>query len=277
MEPARYTAEDNVPAWAVGKTAAEVLDMTSNLMQTMQTYEAPAQPPASPQPQYGNVYNTAPPAVTPLAQPDPELALTNAPEYQRQLDVYMGQREDRLVDRLGAQLQGYMQPVTSTMGTLARSQVATDPNFAQVFSRYGHEIDQEFVRNNIPVTNRTPDSYRMVAEMVQGRHWKEFAREEAVKLASEGVGQGTARSSVGPGNFEGSSGGDALDEAWEDDVSFFSAMRAQGLNKSDVREAARKQGLPIDKWVKMVSGSNVFIAPDGKHVQMRRQIGGENA
>jgi hypothetical protein len=103
-----------------------------------------------------------------------------------------------------------------------------------------------------------------------------MAHEEAARLAAIG-GAGTVRSVVGPGGFSDETVGDALDEAWDSDAQFFSAMKGQGLNKSDVREAARKQGLPIDKWVKMVSGSNVFVAPDGKHVRMSRQMGDDNA
>ena len=159
---------------------------------------------------------------------------------------------------------------------MARSQIAAEDKFTDVFARYGHEIDQEFIKNNIPQSARNPDSYRMVAEMVQGRHWRDMAHEEAARLAAIG-GTGTVRSTVGSGDFANESLGDALDEAWDAGDQFFSAMKGQGLSKSDVREAARKQGLPIDKWVKMVSGSNVFVAPDGKHVRMSRQMGDDNA
>lgn len=258
--------------------------MTSNLMSTLQTYDPPPPPPVqSPPSQYGSF---APQYQQPQQQrqqqplpvpPDPELALTNAPEYQRQLEAYMTAREDRLADRLASQLQGYMQPFTQSMGSIARSQVANDPKFNDVFKKYGHEIDQEFVRNGIPVANRTPDAYRMVAEMVQGRHWRELAREEAARLAVSGA-PATVRSQPGnPGQFDTSPQGDALDQVWDSDHEFFKNARLQGLHKSDVREAARRQGLPIDKWVKMVTSADVFVAPDGKSMQMRRTMGDNNA
>ena len=277
-QPHRYSTDDAVPAWAVGKTADEVIDMTSNLMQTMQTFEPVFPSPVNPPPQYGNFAPAPPPvAPAPLSPPDPDLALTNAPEYQRQLEGYMNQREERLVDRLGEQLKGYMQPVTQTMGTMARAQISNDNKYSEVFDRYGHEIDQEFIKNNIPQTARTPDSYRMVAEMVQGRHWRELARDEASRLAAAGVGAGTARTTLdGVPLIDTGPQGDVLDQMWESDNDFFRSLRAQKLSKSDVREAAQRQGLPIDKWVKIVSGDDVFVAPDGKHVQIRHTHTGES-
>jgi hypothetical protein len=154
---------------------------------------------------------------------------------------------------------------------MARSQIAADPEYATTFSRFGHEIDQEFVRNRVPVQNRTPEAYKMVADMVRGRHWKELAREEAQRLAATHA-PGTARSSPDSGFSPETPQGDALDQAWDSDHPYFKAVRTQGLNKRDIREAAQRQGLAIDKFVNLVQGSNTIIAPDGKHVQMRREV-----
>lgn len=253
--------------------------MTSNLMETLQTYDPPTAPPTYMNQYPGQSYAAPPPPVAPppqepLQSPDPDLALTNAPEYQRRLDAYIAAREERLVDRLSSRLEGYMQPVNQTMGTIARSQIANDPKFSDVFKRYGHEIDQEFIRNGIATAARTPEAYRMVAEMVQGRHWRELAHEEAARLAA-GQAPGTVRSSPDGQTFASTPQGDALDQIWDTDAEYFKNARLQGLTKSDVREAAQRQGLPIDKWVKMVTSADVFVAPDGKHVQMRRVMTGE--
>jgi hypothetical protein len=195
--------------------------------------------------------------------PDPELALRDTDAYNRQMSAYMDQRDNRLLGKI----QELAAPMAQTTGMLARQQLASDPEYKDIFDKYGHEIDSEMHTNHIPPEARTPQAYRVLADMIRGRHYKELAREEAERLLQV-TGPGTVRVGSSPGTPLSAVGGDILDQAWDsDDVQYFKSVRAAGTTKPEVREAARRQGYTIDEFVKLVSGDAFVIAPDGSHIK----------
>lgn len=268
-EPVRYGDEDAPYPWAVGRTDREVADIAQQLMSTLQSGITP---PAQAQPQPNTGWGSAQPQQPnqaqpqyqqPIGMPDPELALRDTDAYNRQMTAYMDQRDQRLLGKI----QELAAPMAQTTGMLARQQLATDAEYKDVFEKYGHEIDSEMHTNHIPPEARTPQAYRVMADMIRGRHYKEMARDEAERLMQI-TGPGTVRVGASPGTPISSVGGDILDQAWDsDDITYFKSVRAAGTTKTDVREAARKQGYTIDEFVKLVSGDAFIVAPDGSHIK----------
>ena len=265
-EPTRYSEDDAPYPWAVGRTSREVADIAQQLMSTIQHGVTP--PPAAqrdPNPQAG--WGAAQPQEQyqsqPIGMPDPELALRDADQYNRQMTAYMDQRDQRLL----SEIQKMAAPMAQTTGMLARSQLASDPEYNEIFTKYGHEIDMEMQNNNIPPQARTPQAYKIMADMIRGRHYKELARAEADKLL-QNRGPGTVRVGSDPGSGFTESAGDVLDQAWaKDNISYFRSSKAGGLTKADVRMAAKRQGYTIDEFVKLVSGDDFVVAPDGSNIK----------
>lgn len=197
--------------------------------------------------------------------PDPELALRDTNAYNQQMQKYMDQRDQRLISRI----ESLAAPMAQTTGMLARNQLASDPEYTDIFAKYGHEIDTEMHSNNIPAQARTPQAYKLVADMVRGRHYKELARAEAERIYASG-GPGTVRVGSSPGGIGSDPSGDILDQAWSaDEIPYFRSAKAGGTSKADVREAARRQGYAIDEFVKLVSGDDFVVAPDGSNIKKR--------
>ena len=270
-EPVRFGEDDAPYPWAVGRTAREVADIAQQLMTTIQHGVQPPQPqPTQPDPQAGwgaaqpTQHYQAAPAPTNVSMPDPELALRDADQYNRQMAAYMDQRDQRLL----GEIQKMAAPMAQTTGMLARQQLAADPEYNEIFTKYGHEIDMEMQNNNIPPQARTPQAYKIMADMIRGRHYKELARAEAEKLL-ENLGPGTVRVGSSPGTaLLGGGAGDSLDQAWENpNINYFRSSKAGGLTKTDIRDAAAKQGYTIDEFVKLVSGDDFVVAPDGSNIK----------
>lgn len=197
--------------------------------------------------------------------PDPDLALRDADAYNRQMQAHFDARDQRLLSRI----EQLAAPMAQTTGLLARNQISHDPEYVDLFTKYGHEIDLEMQNNNIPPQARTPQAYKVVADMVRGRHYKELARAEAERLMSEG-GPGTVRVGSSPGTPHSAEPGDSLDRAWSSgQVGYFESAKAAGTTKQDVREAAKRQGYTIDQFVKLVSGDDFVVAPDGSNIKKR--------
>ncbi len=272
--PTVYIETDDVPEWAVGKTAAEVITLTGNLMDAMKTYEPPTQQ-AAPAVQQPAV------PVTPVAGPqipNPSLSYDDPGAYASQMQAFLDQRDKDLQEKLGQQLSSYMAPFSQTVGSLARQQVATNPAYKTVFDKWGHEIDQELAANQVGIGNRTPKTYQIMADIIKGRHVDELAQDEANRILSAGGHATTVRGGVGGNIVPAAPVGDALDQAWaEGEIPLIKGMQAQGLTKEDARRAIDLQGHTVDKWLTIASGGNVFVSPDGTKSRTQLHSPGGNS
>jgi hypothetical protein len=265
--PKVYTDADGVPSWAVGKTDAEIMALTGNLMETMKTFDPSAQatPPAT------TYQAPAPAQVTPSAgpaMPSADLAYTDPAAYNAQLEAYWSAREARLKADLTNQFQSVMQPINQTMGSMARQQIANDPIYKEVFDKWGHEVDQEFAKNGVGPNQRTPDAYRLVGDIIRGRHVQDLARAEADRILASGGHAPTVRAGTGGAMVPAAPPGDAFDAAWDaNEIGLIKMAKQHGVSKDDLRKSISMQGHSVDDWVKMVSGGNVFVSPDGKNVR----------
>ncbi len=261
--PKIYTEGDGVPTWAVGKTDAEIMSLTGNLMETMKTFDPNAQQQVQPAPP--PIAVPAQPLVAGPAMPAGDLAYSDPAAYNAQMQNYMNARDEALTAKLTNQFQNVMQPINATMGSMARQQIANDPIYSEVFSKWGHEVDQEFARNGVAPNQRTPDAYRLVGDIIRGRHVNDLARAEADRILASGGHAPTIRAGVGGAMLPSAPPGDAFDQAWEEGkIGLIQAAQYNNVTKEDMRKSIKHTGHTVDEWVKLMSGDNVFVATDGR-------------
>ena len=262
--PQVYTEADGVESWAVGKTDAEIRTLTSSLMETMKTFD-PVQQQQQIQPASAPVPVPVQPLPAGPAMPAGDLAYSDPAAYNAQMQNYMNARDEALVTKLTDQFQSVMQPINATMGSMARQQIANDPEYTDVFSKWGHEVDQEFAKNGVTPNQRTPQAYRLVGDIIRGRHVKDLARAEADRILASGGHAPTVRAGVGGELTLSAPPGDAFDQAWEaGEIGIIQAAKYNNVTKEDMRKSIKHTGHTVDEWVKLMSGDNVFISTDGR-------------
>lgn len=264
--PKIYTEADGVESWAVGKTDAEIRALTGNLMETMKTFDPNAQ--AAPVAPQQVIQQPIVPAPVGPTMPGADLAYSDPTAYNAQMQAYMNSRDEALTTRLTNQFQTVMQPINQTMGSMARQQAANDPAYKEVFDLWGHEVDQEFARNQIGPNQRTPQAYRMVGDIIKGRHVEDLARAQADRILAAGGHAPTVRAGTGGAIVASAPVGDAFDIAWEaNEIPLIQMAKQHHTSKEDVRTSITRGGYSIDDWLKMMAGDNVFVSPDGKNVR----------
>jgi hypothetical protein len=197
------------------------------------------------------------------------LAIREPEEYNKQLAAYLEARDKRTQQAVLAQVQQLAGPLMRNNAMMARNNVATNPDYAKVFERYGPEIDLLLQENDVEPHRRTIEAFTMAADVIRGRHYKELAQQEAQAiLANAGNLTGTVRGGMTPSGGAPISG-DALDKLWETEHPYVVSAKGNRLSKADVRDAIKVQGHTVDSFVKILDTNNMFIAPDGKHITMR--------
>ncbi len=225
-EPFRFSNDDtSIPQWMWGKTPQEVAAATQQLVSTSAYAQQPQQ--------YDAQQHTAPTA------PNPDLMYSDPGTYQRQLLDYQSQVFQQ-------QLASVALPVMRSQADLARSASKQDPMVSHVWNRYEPEIEAEL--RGIPAHQRSKVLYDKAAEIVQGRHYRELAREEASKLAASS-GFMTDRSN-NVGDPAQPSQGDALDTFWKTDHPSVRFSERNGVSKAQVRDFCKKMQISVDQYVK---------------------------
>jgi hypothetical protein len=249
----------------------QLMQQMNNAMQTGQQAPQLSGPPI---PQYN--YNPPAPAYVPAPQSQPQprvpeidLAVQNPEEYNKQLAAYLEARAQVNNEAVLAQVQQLAAPLMRNNAMMARNTVAGNPEYQDIFSRYGPEVDLLLQQQGVPLHNRTIEAFEMAAQIIRGRHFKELAKAEAQKIVTQpSAGGGTVTGGTAPtGDFTPS--GDALDIFWETDHDFVRSARSNKLTKSDLRTAIKQTGHTAESYVKMLDSNDMFIAPDGKHITMR--------
>ncbi len=154
VEPYRYPANENVPEWARGKTAAEVLSVAQGALNAFGRPAAGTAMPASAAPQ--------------------------APVSTQGIDddaILTGRDAKRLFEQfVSPSLANNVENTAANSLAVARSTHAKD------FERYGPEITQELAK--VPKQYWTLDNVETVVTLIRGRHRDEYARELASQLAA---------------------------------------------------------------------------------------------
>lgn len=160
----RYPDDPSVPVYARGKTASELLGITTQTMHTLEQFVTKGQPPAQPaQPAY------QPPATQP-GIPDG--------------DYMTGADFNRLAPQIAQQ---YFQPqLRQTWESVAQTNlelVKRDPGFAPIFQKYGPEVWNKLA--NVDKSLWNVDNLKTVVNLVKADHVDELASEIASQRISE--------------------------------------------------------------------------------------------
>lgn len=231
-----------------GKTPAEINALVEQALQTRPIY--------APQPSNldSNTYQQ-PQQGYGMQAPDPNLMYSDPAEYQRQYDAYIDQRSAQ-------RMQQFAMPFMQNQAELVRNAAINDPAFADVWKRYGPEVEAEL--EGIPLEQRTKPMYDKAAAIVRGNHWKDFAREEAEKLAASGIGF-TERSTGVAGMPSVQQ--DALDAAWESGHPYFEDMKRNGIDRQQIRGMLAKTRTRVEDYVKNAQSGELIVTPSGIHRQ----------
>lgn len=239
----RYTAEDGVPDWAVGKTADEILQLGQTFHSAaMGNQQLPQQnPPAPPQ---------APPMQTPqqpsaAGLPNPDLMYSDPAEYQRQWDVYNRSQMQSMAQQLS-------QPMLQSQAQMARATARSDKSRADVWADYSGEIDAEMAR--VPLEARANvDSWNLAADLIAGRHRHDLARKEAQTLAAAGGDSGTVRTDGLVPNGQASSNLDAIGKLFAEDSPAIKRFKDMGMSAAKVRDHAKMMGHTPEAYAEMLT------------------------
>jgi hypothetical protein len=153
--------------------------------------------------------------------PNPDEALTDPQSYQNKMAAYF---QAQTAQQIAAVAQPFAAQLADTARTLSKSNAEN----ADVWNKYGSEIDATV--QNIPSHLRTQALYDNAVIMVRGRHWKDFAAEQASRLASAGTG--VERSTAGTAGSEEPSGNSDI---WQN-------IEATSIGRATV-EAIGKRGI----------------------------------
>lgn len=221
----KYTTEDGVPDWAVGKTADEMLTMTQTLYNTVVSNPVPA-PAATPTP-----VSTAPASSGP---PDANLMYTNADEYNRQLGEWTRNTAQSTMQAASAPfVQGQME--------LAKAESKRNLLYTEVWSRYGPEIEAEVAQ--FPVHGKISVSFwNDAAAMIKGRRAEDLFK---ARLAADAPADaGTFGSGGSPGaGLQASSFASPLAKAWSEDAPWvLQFKRLPGMSVEKLRNRVRDMG-----------------------------------
>ena len=167
----RYTDDDGVPEWAVGKTADEILEITKTLHATMTSSQPTTQ-------------TQAPTPVTPQQQPVQQPSLSGDMLYSNP-DGFVQGVQDYTKATVSESIRQASEPLLAPLATMARSEAQRNPEYADIWKRYAPEIDA--VMQTVPLNNRgNVDLWNQAAEMVAGKHYRELAKAEAERLVASG-------------------------------------------------------------------------------------------
>lgn len=206
-----------------------------------------------PQPQYQQNYQPATERAFSSqapSYPSAQLMMENPAEYDRQMQAYIGFTNQQAIQ----QASGAITPqLAETQKFMSRN----DPAYADVWKRYGNEIELEMVRNQVPPQMQTKQAWDMIAGIVQGRHVMDMANEIATqRLQSSGF---NTESASNTGNVAPPPS-DPVAAFWQTDHQWVQKAKNSGLNLSDVREHIKKMGLTPQQWVEDITKSRSFSA-----------------
>lgn len=204
-----------------------------------------------PQPAYDYQPQPQPMQPTAAQPPNPDLMLSDPAEYQRQWDAYNAQRVQQTIQQVSG-------PYLQAQAAMARNASRSDPEYADVWASYGHEIDLEMAKASVEM-RANPDMWKLAADLVAGRHRKELARKEAERIAASMPDAGTLDGSGGiPSAAPPAS--DPLAALWRERPDIAEAYERDGLPLEKVRAHALARGLNLEKFAESIRNRHVIHA-----------------
>lgn len=236
--------DPSLPSWLRGKTPSEVAALYTPLAQ------AAARNVAYQDTQYRTPtpYEAPAAAHNPSGPPDPALNYSDPVEYARQLNAYY---DLRLQQGAAAASAPILARQAETEKHLSRGGTYSD-----VWRRWEPEIEAELA--GIPLHERNRLLYDKAAEIVQGRHWRDLAREEAEKMAASGGGSGTERTHGGGGYGAGMPANDPIETFLNSDHPYAKATVANGVKAADVRAHCAMMKITPDEWLQNAQAGSLI-------------------
>ena len=253
----RFSESDAPYPWAVGKTVKEAMDMSQGAFQTLQTFSPPTQ--AEPAKVNAPLQNAS------LGPPDPQLQYDNPAEYSRQMDAYVTQRSQA---QFAQQAEKFAAPMMQQMKQTSRTLASQNPEVADIFSRYGPEIDNHMA--SVDPQYSTVDAYIKVAKMVKGDHIDEFINAALEKRSNIAVGTISGDTPAGP--TEPSMPKDSVDEFWESGHNYVNRLKEDGINKTKLRESIKLMGLTPEAYIETIKNGNMISTLGGRYVTTQTLI-----
>lgn len=237
--PAPWTAPANAPEWARGKTADEILAISTQMANSLAVQQppAPVQRPA-PQP------NGMPTDDQWISRPnDAAAAIADARVAQALAPALAGMQ--------GLAVQGAMQ-----------SRFMAAQQMQDVFGKYGHEVDT--LMKDVPLEARTLDNWVKVAKYVRGEHMEEFATERAKQMmANGGLGERSGGVTGVPGTVP-----NVYDPA-KLPAGMGEVAQRHGMTEAMVTEWCKKNGWTTEKWMNEMNNGKVFTSTSPFTMEMR--------
>lgn len=237
----KYTSEDNVPSWAVGKTADELLEMTKTLHNTYMHGVPQDEPAPAPAP------TMQPNTPTP---PDPNLMFSNPAEYNRQLAEF---NQFQINQTFQAQSAPFLQGQIE----LAKAESRRDPRFAEVWQRYEPEIEAEVARVN-PQMKASVKFWNQAAALVKGMHFDELHNSRLSEMRPSDTGTlSTDGNLANTGAY--SSALSPIEKAWQEDAEWIKPFkRLPGMSSARLRAQVSKMGSSEEDYVTHYERKNAF-------------------
>lgn len=250
----KYTREDGVPSWAVGKTADEILRMTQTLHDT---YLQGGTPPQDAQPntiqrEMNQNMQSAPQQNQSQAPspPDPNLMFTNAAEYNRQLSEW---NQYQINQSFQAQSAPFMQGQIE----LAKAESRRDSRFKEVWERYEPEIEAEVSRVN-PQMKTSVKFWNQAAALIKGMHFDELHASRMNETRPTDTGTLSTDGSFSQ-NGNTSSSLSPIEKAWREDADWIKSFkRLPGMSAAKLRSQVAQMGSTEEDYVSHYESKNAF-------------------
>lgn len=244
LEGTGFKWGDEAPESIRGKGARESADYVRQLERTLaQLAAAPPQQPAyQPSQPYQSSYQNAP--------------APQAPKF----DPYA----DNFSEQVASATQSYAQQAIyqaapaffAPLAAIARSNSRANTEYADVYSRYGAEVDALMAPLD-PSLKAQPEAWDRAAAMVRGNHYRELVRAEAERLSTSAPPTTERASASGANPPASAPAEDDLAAFWHEDGSYVRALRENGTILNNLYEAARRMGYSPNEYAKTLRGAIV--------------------
>ena len=249
----RFGTSSDVPEYARGKTAQEVLKITETLAQAVRTQNpAPPPPPQYQPPQYPQPGNV------------PSLSLA---------DEFLLRPEEATKKVFAEQMAPALQGIQNMAGQFASVQrTLASQQYATEFAKYGPEIDS--LMANVPVEARTLENYEKVVTFIRGKYLNEFA--ELARQQNVARQTGLGERSGGSGQF-GTPNPTGVDFERLPQGMGKVAERA-GLTEAQVVDFCKATGITPTQWMEQYLSEKVVTSVAPFSFQVRpEQVGVKRA
>lgn len=235
-------ADPNVPDWARGRTARELLEIGETWRQAATNNQYQQQPP-----QQAAFSYQQPIQQQGVQPPDPALMYSDPAQYQNQMLAYNQHAFQQ-------QMNAAAQPLVSGVVDMAR--FASQQQDKKTWDRWGHEIEREV--SQLPMQMRNKQAFDLALQIVKGRHVDEIANERALELQANG-GPGFERG--GAVGAAPSMASDPLSELWNDDTNgWVQEMKRAQATPQSIRDYCAKTGTDVNAYVADIKKGNVFTS-----------------